>query len=131
MKNIKIKTDNLSFENYLNALDICSIIEHLRENILYEIIAYVILENEHLHDDSLAKLLNKKIKLPQKMVKPLLKNELEVASEEEIIEMMIDLFSKKLMIDTLLEYTVEDARKDIIDNMNSWNKPNTQSINYN
>lgn len=131
MQNIKIKTDDHSFEKYLNSLNICSLIEHLRENILDEIIAYVILENEHLHDDSLAKLLNKKIKLSQKMVKPLLKNELEEASEEEIIELMIELFSKKLMIDTLLEYTDEDARKDIIENQNLWNQPNTSQINYN
>lgn len=131
MKNTTIKTDNLSFENYLSALDICSLIEHMRENILGEIIAYVILENEHLHNDSLTKLLNKKIKLPQKMVKPFLKSELEEASEEEIIELMIELFSKKLMIDTLLEYTDEDVRKDIIDNQNAWNKQKILDINYN
>ena len=89
MKNTKIKTDDHSFEKYLNSLNICSLIEHLRENILDEIIAYVILENEHLHRDSLALLLNKKLKLPTKMVKPILTQELEDANQETIIELMI------------------------------------------
>ena len=37
----------------------------------------------------------------------------------------------ELIINTLLEYSDEYARLDIIENQNSWNEPNTQSFNYN
>jgi hypothetical protein len=131
MKNSQIKTDDLSFEKYLNSLDHCSLIEHARENLLDEIIAYVILENDYLHKDCLAFLIKQKLKLPNKMVKPFLAKELNVANEETIIELMVQVFSKKLIIDTLLEYTDEDARIDIIENQNSWNKQIIFDINYN
>jgi mannitol/fructose-specific phosphotransferase system IIA component (Ntr-type) len=65
------------------------------------------------------------------MVKPFLAKELNVANEETIIELMVQVFSKKLIIDTLLEYTDEDARIDIIENQNSWNKQIIFDINYN
>jgi hypothetical protein len=127
----KIKTDDQSFKKFLNSLCHDCLIEHARENLLPEIIAQVILENQHLHKDSLETITHSEIEGPAFLMKDLLKPLLIKAEDETIVELMIELFSKKLIITTLLDYSDEYARLDIIDNQNSWNKPNTQSINYN
>jgi len=127
----KIKTDDQSFKKFLNSLCHDCLIEHARENLLPEIITQVILENQHLHKDSLETITHSEIEGPAFLMKNLLKPLLIKAEDETIVELMIELFSKKLIITTLLDYSDEYARLDIIDNQNSWNKPNTQSINYN
>jgi hypothetical protein len=127
----KIKTDNQSFKKFLNSICHDCLIEHARENLLPEVITHVILENQHLHKDSLETITHSEIEGPALLMKDLLKPLLEKAEDETIVELMIELFSKKLIITTLLDYSDEYARLDIIDNQNSWNKPNTQSINYN
>jgi hypothetical protein len=99
--------------------------------LLPEIIAHVILENQHLHKDGFEISTNSEINAPAFLIEDLLKPLLEKQEDDAIIELMIELFSKKLIANTLLEYSDEYARLDIIENQNSWNQPNTQSINYN
>ena len=106
-------------------------IEHARENLLPEVITHVILENQHLHKDSLETITHSEIEGPAFLMKDLLKPLLVKAEDETIVELMIELFSKKLIVNTLLEYTDEDARKDIIDNQNAWNQQIIRDINYN
>jgi len=127
----KIKTDDLSFTKFLNALCYDCLLEHVRENLLPEVIANVILENQHLHKDSFEIITNSEINAPAFLIEDLLKPLLEKAEDDAIIELMIELFSKKLIVKTLLEYSDEYARLDMIENQNSWNEPNTQSFNYN
>ena len=127
----KIKTDDLSFKKFLNSLCHDCILEHARENLLPEVIAHVILENQHLHKDSFEIITNSEINAPTFLIEDLLKPLLEKQEDDAIIELMIELFSKKLIVNTLLEYSDDYARLDIIENQTSWNQPNTQSINYN
>ena len=127
----KIKTDDQSFKKFLNSLCHDCILEHARENLLPEIIANVILENQHLHKDSIEIITNSEINAPAFLIEDLLKPLLEKQEDDAIIGLMTELFSKKLIVNTLLEYSDEYARLDIIENQNSWNQPNTQSINYN
>jgi len=127
----KIKTDDQSFKKFLNSLCHDCILEHARENLLPEVIAHVILENQHLHKDSFEIITNSEINAPTFLIEDLLKPLLEKQEDDAIIELMIELFSKKLIVNTLLEYSDDYARLDIIENQTSWNQPNTQSINYN
>ncbi len=127
----KIKTDDQSFTKFLNALCHDCLIEHANENLLPEVIANVILENQYLHKDSFEIITNSEINAPAFLIEDLLKPLLDKAEDDAIIELMIELFSKKLIVKTLLEYSDEYARLDIIENQNSWNQPNTQSFNYN
>jgi hypothetical protein len=127
----KIKTDDQSFKKFLNALCHDCLLEHARENLLPEVIAHVILENQHLHKDSFEIITNSEINAPTFLIEDLLKPLLEEQEDDAIIELMIELFSKKLIVNTLLEYSDEYARLEIIENQNSWNQPNTTQINYN
>jgi len=127
----KIKTDDLSFTKFLNALCHNCLMEHARENLLPEVIVNVILGNQQLHKDSFEIITNSEINAPAFLIEDLLKPLLEKAEDNAIIELMIDLFSKKLIVKTLIEYSNDYARLDMIENQNSWNEPNTQSFNYN
>jgi hypothetical protein len=127
----KIKTDDQSFKKFLNSLCHEFILEHARENLLPEVIAHVILENQHLQKDSFEIITNSEINTPAFLIEDLLKPLLKKQEDDAIIELMIELFSKKLIVNTLLEYTDEYARLEIIENQNSWNQPNTTQINYN
>ena len=127
----KIKTDDQSFKKFLNALCHDCLIEHARENLLPEVIANVILQNQHLHKDSFEIITNSEITAPAFLIEDLLKPLLEKTEADTIIELMIELFSKKLIVKTLIEYSDEYARLDIIENQNSWDQPNTQTFNLN
>lgn len=127
----KIKTDDLSFTKFLYALCHECLLEHAKENLLPEVIVNVILENQYLHKDSFELITNSEINAPSFLIEELLKPLLEKTEDDAIIELMIELFSKKLIIKTLIEYSDEYARLDMIENQNSWNEPNTQSFNYN
>lgn len=132
MKKTKnIKTDELSFRKFLNSLCLEDIIEHARENLMPEVISAIILENQHLHKDSFEIITNSEINAPAFLIEDLLKPLLEKQEDDTIIELMIELFSKKLIVNTLLNYTDEYTRLDIIENQNSWNQTNLNSINYN
>ena len=128
---MQTKTDDQSFKEFLNALCHDCIIEHARENLLPKVITNVILENQRLHKDSFEIITNSEISAPAFLIEDLLKQLLEKTEDDAIIELMIELFSKKLIIKTLLEYSDEYARLEMIENQNTWNKPNTQSFNYN
>jgi len=124
-------TDDSSFREYLHSICMNCLIEHAKAILFYEVINEVILENEYLHKDCLFKLTHTKSDLVGKPLKFELTSELNKAEEETIIELIGEVFSKKLIIDTLIEYTDEGAREDLIYNQNEWNKINTCNINYN
>ena len=127
----KIKTDDQSFKKFLNSLCHEFILEHARENLLPKVITHVILENQHLQKDSFEIITNSEINTPVFLIEDLLKPLLEKQEDDAVIELMIEVFSKKLIVNTLLEYTDEYTRLEIIENQNSWNQPNTTQINYN
>ena len=131
MKTTNIKTDNLSFGLYLSKIDHNTLVEHARENMFPGAIIDVILENEHLLDDCITILFKKEISLPIKLKRSMLSEELALTDADTIIEYMILLFSKKNIINMILEYTDEDARLDIIANQESWKKQNILPTNYN
>lgn len=126
-----IKTDDQSFKKFLNSLSHDCIIEHARESLLPEVIAHVIIENQHLHKDCFEILTKSEIKAPAFFIEELLKPLLEKQEDDIIIELMVELFSKNLFVNTLLEYSDEYVRLDIVVNQNLWNQPNTSQINYN
>lgn len=130
MKTI-IKTDDRSFKKFLYALSHDCIVEHARKNLLSARIAHVIMENQYLQKDSFEILTNSEIKAPAFLIKEFLKPLLEKQDGAAITELMVALFSKKLMVDTLLKYADEYARLAIIEHQNAWNQPNTSRINYN
>ena len=125
------QTEDRPFREYLHALCMNCLIEHAQAILFYEVIIEVILKNEYLHKDCLYKLTKVKSDLKDKALKYELTSELNKAEEETIIELIGEVFSKKLIIDTLIEYTDEGAREDLIYNQNEWNKINTCDINYN
>ena len=127
----KIKTDDQSFKKFLNSLCHEFILEHARENLLPKVITHVILENQHLQKDSFEIITNSEINTPVFLIEDLLKPVREKQEDDAVIELMIEVFSKKLIVNTLLEYTDEYTRLEIIENQNSWNQPNTTQINYN
>jgi len=130
MKTI-IKTDDRSFKKYLNALSHDRIVQHARENLFSARIAHVIMENQYLQKDSFEMLTNSEIKAPAFFIEELLKPLLEKQDDATMTELMVALFSKKLMVDTLLKYADEYMRLAIIEHQNAWNQPNTSRINYN
>ncbi len=130
MKTI-IKTDDQSFKNFFNALSHDRIVEHARKILLPARIAQVIIENEYLQKDSFEILTNSEIKAPAFLIKEFLKPLLEKQNDATMTELMVALFSKKLMVETLLKYADEYTRLAIIEHQNSWNQPNTSRINYN
>jgi len=130
MKTI-IKTDDQSFKKFLNALSHDCIVQHARENLFSARIAQVIIENQYLQKDSFEMLTNSEIKAPAFLIKEFLKPLLEKQDDATMTELMVALFSKKLMVDTLLKYADEYARLAIIEHQHSWNQPNTSRINYN
>lgn len=120
MNNSKIKTDDKSFRTYLNAISACSLFEHASASMLPDIVIEIILKHEYMYSDCFdLLLLGRKINSKHDK-KKFLQAELEIAEEDLIIELMCQLFSKKLMIDTLIEYSDTYAREDIIFNQDCW-----------
>ena len=130
-KKENIKTDDLSFGLYLSKIDFNSLLEHARENILPDVIVDVILEHEHLQNDCLQIIFKQKISLPEKLRMKMLKEELLAYEEEQLRFYMGLLFSKKNIINMLIEYLDEDGRRDLIDTHEEWKKPNTRDFFYN
>ena len=131
MKKEKIKTDDASFGYYLSKLDHNSLFSHASENMLPDAIIDVIMTYEHMQIDLVKIMFKDDITLPEKLRTTMLREELELKEEKYILLFMDLLFSKKEIIDMLLEYSDEDARLSIIENQNEWDKPCDQSINYN
>ena len=112
----KITTDDKYFREFLNAISMNCLFEHAKANMFSDVIVGIILSHPHLYDDCFS-LLGKKI-TKETRTKEFLEKELMNASEESVLELMCNLFSKKMMIDTLIEYTDEYSREDIIENQN-------------
>jgi hypothetical protein len=131
MENTKIKTDDISFGLFLSTMDTNALIEIVRENLNSEVVVKVILENDDLQNDCITILFNDEINLPTAFKKKMLVEELNLSEDDEIMNYMSLLFSKKMIINTILEYSDEGARLDIIETLNSWNPPPPMTINYN
>jgi len=131
MENTKIKTDDISFGLFLSTMDTNALTEIVRENLNSEVVVKVILENDDLQNDCITILFNDEINLPTAFKKKMLVEELNLSEDDEIMNYMSLLFSKKMIINTILEYSDEGARLDIIETLNSWNPPPPMTINYN
>ena len=131
MKTISLKTDDQSFKEYLYSISPNSLIEHAKENLFFEAISDVILENEYLHKYCVPRLFKRKTGVIAKNTKSKLKTKLKKTDEEIILQLMSDVFPKNLLIDTLLAYTDEDAREDIIRNQLYWSNGPEYDINHN
>lgn len=129
---VKIQsTDDVSFRDYLNSICLNSLFEHARATMLYEIIIEIILRYEYLYDDCIT-FLDKDMSFDKnKSLKENLEDALNELDEEYIKDIMTHLFSKKLVVDMLLECTDEYAREDIIYNQNYWHENKVCGIDHN
>ena len=130
-KNCGIETDDNSFRQFLNSVCHNCLIEHVSANLLPEVIAQIIIDHPYWHKDSFEILTESEVHLPDTVILDLLKPLFDRAEDEALLILMNQLFSKKLMIDSLIEYTDEYARMDIIENQNMWNDSCSRQINYN
>jgi hypothetical protein len=131
MNAINFKTDNQSFKEYLHSLCPEYLIEHAKTNLFYEVINDVILENDYLHKYCLSRLNKTRSKASEKRIKSVLKTKLKKANEELSVQLMCELFPKNLIIETLVDYTDDDARENIIYNQYTWNNENRLDNIYN
>jgi hypothetical protein len=67
---------------------------------------------------------------PKDYNKELLEKSLERIPEEELVDLMCELFSKRLMINTIIECTDKYAREDIIYNQNFWRENRVCGIDH-
>ena len=131
MQNTKIKTDDISFSLFLSKMDTNALTEIVRENLNSEVVVKVILENDDLQNDCITILFNDEMNLPPAFKKKMLAEELNLSEDDEIMNYMSLLFSKRLMINTIIECTDEYAREDIIYNQNYWRENRVCGINLN
>ena len=97
----------------------------------YEIIIEIMLRYDYLYDDCIS-FLDKDISFDKnKPLKENLEEALTQLDEEYIKEIMTHLFSKKLVVDMLLECTDKYAREDIIYNQNYWHENKVCGIDHN
>lgn len=126
----KQKTDDKSFRDYLNSICLNSLFEHARATMLYEIIIEILLRYDYLYDDCMTFLDKDMIFDKNKSLKENLEDALNELDEEYIKDIMTHLFSKKLVVDMLLECTDEYAREDIIYNQNYWHENKVCGIDH-
>ena len=131
MQNTKIKTDDISFSLFLSTMDTNALNEIVRENLNSEVVVKVILENDDLQNDCITILFNDEMNLPPAFKKKMLAEELNLSEDDEIMNYMSLLFSKRLMINTIIECTDKYAREDIIYNQNFWRENRVCGINLN
>ena len=123
-------TDDVSFRDYLNSICLNSLFEHARATMLYEIIIEIMLRYDYLYDDCIT-FLDKELNFDKnKSLKENLEDALNELDEEYIKDIMTHLFSKKLVVDMLLECTDEYAREDIIYNQNYWHENKVCGIDH-
>lgn len=131
MKKQTQKTDDASFRTYLNSICLNSLFEHARATLPYEIIIEIMLRYDYLYEDCIS-FLDKDISFDKnKPLKENLEEALTLLDEEYIKEIMTHLFSKKLVVDMLLECTDKYAREDIIYNQNYWHENKVCGIDHN
>ena len=114
-----ITTDDASFREYLNGLCHDCLSEHVAANFLPEVITDILLNNEQMRRECAEFLMGSKNLLS---ATDELRTVLENSSDEEIIQLMKTLFSKKALIDALMEYTDEGTREDIFLNQEEWER---------
>ena len=131
MKKQTQKTDDASFRTYLNSICLNSLFEHARGLMFPDLIIQIILKHEYMYADCFkSDSIDKSIQ-PKDYKKELLENSLESIPEEELVELMCELFSKRLMINTIIESTDKYAREDIIYNQNFWHENKVCGIDHN
>jgi hypothetical protein len=102
----------------------------VRENLNSEVVVKVILENDDLQNDCITILFNDEMNLPTAFKKKMLAEELNLSEDDEIMNYMSLLFSKRLMINTIIECTDKYAREDIIYNQNFWHENKVCGIDH-
>jgi hypothetical protein len=123
-------TDDVSFRDYLNSICLNSLFEHARATMLYEIIIEIMLRYDYLYDDCIT-FLDKDVSFDKnKSLKENLEDALNELDEEYIKDIMTHLFSKKLVVDMLLECTDKYSREDIIYNQNYWHENKVCGIDH-
>jgi hypothetical protein len=127
-------TDDASFRDYLNSLCHNTLFEHARETILPDIIIEIMLRYKNLYQDYISMLADLGIDIDSEnkaALKETLETELNNIDENDMKEIMLQLFSKKLVIDMIFECTDQYAREDIIYNQNYWNEGVDLKLNLN
>ena len=126
----KQKTDDKSFRAYLNAICLNSLFEHARGLMFPDLIIQIILKHEYMYEDCFKSDSMDKSLQPKDYNKELLETSLERIPEEELVDLMCELFSKRLMINTIIECTDKYAREDIIYNQNFWRENRVCGIDH-
>jgi hypothetical protein len=124
-------TDDNSFRDYLNAICLNSLFEHARGLMFPDLIIQIILKHEYMYADCFKSDSIDKSIAAKDYNKELLETSLESIPEEELVELMCELFSKRLMINTIIECTDKYAREDIIYNQNFWRENRICGIDLN
>ena len=124
-----VNTDDASFGVFMSTMSHDHLCEHAHANLLSECIIEYLISKNHLVDDCMTMMLDKDVSISNTLKYKFIKEE---AEDEEFILTCLDLFfSKKELIDMILEYTDEDSRIDIVENELAWEKPNSKNMNLN
>lgn len=115
-------TDDASFRIYLNKLSHCSLFEHAKAIMFPDLLVEIMLTHAYMHDDCVSLMNSDNNADAPKLNQAAFETLLRSKSEEAIRELMCQLFSKHLIISTLLKYTDDYAREDIIYNQDLWNQ---------
>ena len=124
------QTDDATFRDYLNSICLNSLFEHARGLMFPDLIIQIILKHEYMYEDCFKSDSMDKSLQPKDYNKELLEKSLERIPEEELVDLMCELFSKRLMINTIIECTDEYAREDIIYNQNYWHENKVCGIDH-
>ena len=114
MKQELPKTDDVSFGLYLSKIDHNTLHQLTINQIKAEDIIDEILKHEYLQIDCLNIICGDEMPLPPKIREEMLKEELLLSDDPTIHLYMDVLFSKKIIIDLLVEHTNETGREKII-----------------
>jgi hypothetical protein len=114
MKQELPQTDDVSFGLYLSKIDHNTLHQLTINQIKAEDIIDEILKHEYLQIDCLNIICGDDMPLPPKIREEMLKEELLLSDDPTIHLYMDILFSKKIIIDMLVEHTNETGREKII-----------------
>ena len=127
----KIKTDDQSFSLYLNNLSHNDLLVHACTHITAKSIHNFIMKKENIQIEIIKMMYKNDVEFPEFIREIILKGELEDSDDDATRKYMTLLFSKKDIINMLIEYSDTDNRLNIINNQNEWNKPINRSIIFN
>lgn len=128
MKQAIQATDDRSFRSYLNKINLEDLKRHAEETILSDAMIEFILNHKHLQDSCYKILLKQSKQALNSNLQKSLETALESLNEYELKKMIGQILPKTMIIDLLLEYTDEDARIDIMDSQNDWDKNNSNMV---